>query len=90
MDGVAHTRVGRDAVVRVIGGHPVFFKSDVLKQGTEANRLVNFGFAFWTQINGLGVAPPFHVEHALGGPTVFIVSNQGPIGIAAQGCLSCT
>ena len=71
-----------------VGGHAVFFESNVLEKRTEANGLVNFGLSFRAEVDGFGIASALHVEHPLCGPAVLVVPNQRAVGVAAQRGLS--
>ena len=89
MNGVADTRVGRDAVVGEIWGDAVLLESNVFQHGPKPDGLVNLRLSFRAEVNGLGVAPSFHVEHAVLRPAVLVVANQRPFGIAAEGGFAC-
>ena len=84
MQRITHPGVGCDAIVGIIRSHPVLVKTNVLEQCTKPNGLVDFRFTFGTEVDGFGVTPPFHVEDPIRRPSVFIVSNQCAVGIAAQ------
>ena len=88
MDGVTHAGVGRDIVVFKIGRNAVFLKANVLQHGPKPNGLENFRALLWAEINGLGIATALHVEHAVLGPSVLVVADELPVGVAAQRGLS--
>ena len=88
MDGVTHAGVGRDIVVFKIGRNAVFLKANVLQHGPKPNGLENFRLSLWAEINGLGIATALHVEHAVLGPSVLVVADELPVGVAAQRGLS--
>ena len=48
----------------------------------------NLRLTLGVEVNGLGITPPFKVEHPVPAPTVLIVSDQLTARVARQGCLS--
>ena len=83
-------RIGRPRVfgqrtvgeIRIPG---IGVERDVLEHGAETHRcVVDFRLGLARQIDRLGVAAAFEVEHAVIRPAMFIVADQGSRGVGRQ------
>ncbi len=62
----------------------------ILKERIPADGPVNVRFALFAQVDGLGIAPPFKVEHPVVVPAMLIIPDQSPLRIGGEGGLSRT
>lgn len=51
-------------------------ENGVFKNGTELDRVEDFGFAFSGQVDALRIAAAFNVDNAFVGPIVFVVADE--------------
>ena len=69
-------------------GYPVFVQHHVLDDGAEADGVPDDRLVLVAEIDGLGVAAAFQVEHGAFGPAVFVVADQIAVGVGRQGGLA--
>ena len=87
VDGVRHAGVLGNALVGevylAVGVH-----GNVLQQCVAADGVVDVGLGFLAQIDNLGVAAAFEIEHTFVVPAVFVVADEQTFGVGAEGCLA--
>src|SRR5690349_5936216 len=54
----------------------IVIEHDVLKYRAEAQRLENIRFAFWREIDRLGVAAAFDVEDSVVAPDMLVITDE--------------
>ena len=90
VQGISHPGVFRNAVVGEIR-HPVLgIHHHVFHYRTEPDSPVDFRLAVFRQVDALGIAAPFDVEHPVVSPAVFVIPDQGTLRIGGQGGLAGT
>mmetsp|Transcript_83650 Transcript_83650/g.269599 ORF Transcript_83650/g.269599 Transcript_83650/m.269599 type:complete len:474 (+) Transcript_83650:729-2150(+) len=87
---VRHARVLGNARVVVVHMACAVVEHHILKNGTEANRVVNFRLLVMREADGLRVAAALDVEDALRVPHVLVVADEVPLGVGTQGRLACS
>ena len=65
---------------RAIGAH-----HHVFQQSIAANGVIDIRLGRFRELDGLGVAAPFEVKHAVVIPAMFIIANQAAFWIGGEG-----
>ena len=86
-DGVGNAGVLGHALVGEID-LAVFVQRDVLQQGVALDGVVDVRLGLLVQIDDLGIAAAFEVEHAVVIPAVLVVADQQTLGVGGQGGLA--
>src|SRR5215469_14141066 len=85
IDRIAGARVLGQALIVDIGDPRLFIEHDVFEHRAKpADRGIDFGLRGRRQIDYLGIAAAFKIEHTLGAPTVLVVADQGSRTIGRQ------
>ena len=89
IDGVGDPGVlGLGAIIEVDGA--IGSNGHVLQQRIAADGVVDIRLGFLGELDGLGVAAPFEVEHAVVVPAVLVVTDELALGIGGEGSLAGT
>ena len=89
VDGVGNAGVLGHALVGEVD-FAVLVDGNVFEEGVACDGVVDVGFAFLVEVNNLGIAAAFEVEHALVVPAVFVVADEETFGVGGKGGLACT
>ena len=89
VDGVAYAGVLCNALVGEVD-FTFFVDGYVLEEGVATDGVVDVGLALFVEVDNLGVAAAFVVEHAVVVPAVFVVTDEQTFGVGGQGGLTCT
>lgn len=87
-DRISTTRVLRDRHVVIVWVPVCRIEHDVFENRSKPNRVVDFGLLLRGEVNRLGIASSFNVEHASVGPDVLVVSNQLTRWVSREGRLA--
>ena len=69
-------------------GYAVAVEDDVFKHRSVFPRCgKNSRLVFFRQVDQLGVASSFKVEHTVGAPSMLVVADEGALGVGGQGGL---
>ena len=88
LDGVRAAGVFREGGIVVVNDTGLGVEDNVLEDGTEADGVENIRLLLSGETNALGVAASLNVEHALVGPAVLVVTNEGTLGVGGEGGLA--
>ena len=68
----------------------VFVNSNVLEESVATDSVVDIGLAFFVEVDNLGIATAFVVEHAFIVPSVFVVADEHTFRVGRKSGLTCT
>ena len=88
IDGVRHAGVLRHALVCEVD-FTVLLHSHVLQEGVALDGVVNIGLRLFVEVDDLGIASAFVVEHAFVVPSVFVVADEQTFRVGRQSSLAC-
>ena len=81
LDGVGDAGVLGHALVLEVDLAPGIH-GDILQQSVALDGVVDVGLAFLVEVDDLGIAAAFEVEHALIVPAVLVVTNQQTLRVS--------
>lgn len=90
LDGVSATSILSQGDVVIVDLTCDGVKDNVLKDGAEADSVVDIGLLLSGEANALSIAATLDVEDTLVGPAVLVVTDQSTLGISRQGGLAGT
>ena len=81
-------RVLRNANIVIVGRSRSRVVDDVLKDTTEADRVVNLGLLRGGEVDALGITSALNVEDTSVGPDVLVITDEKAPWISTERCLS--
>ena len=85
VNGIGSASIFGQRIVIEVNFTSAGIENGVLKNRSEFDRIVNFGFTFCGQVNALSVATTFDVDDAFVGPIMFVVADELTIGFGGKG-----
>ncbi len=89
VDGVGNTCILGNALVGEVDC-AFFVNGNIFQKRVATDCVVDVGFAIFVEVDNLGIAATFEVEHAVVIPTVFVVTDEETFGVGRQGGLTCS
>ncbi len=83
VDGIAYAGVLCNALVGEID-FAFCVNGNIFQKGVAADSIVDIGFAFFVEVDNLGIAATLEVEHAVIVPAVFVITDEQTFGIGRQ------
>ena len=86
IEWVASSSVFGQRVVVEVDASSLRITDDVLEDGSESPGCgVDVRFPFWIESDDFGVTTPLHIEHAIVGPAVLVITDQGATRVGREG-----